>query len=44
VVGEGIERVEELRCLIDAGVHYGQGYLFARPADPMPAITWPDGV
>jgi hypothetical protein len=22
-------------------VHYGQGFLFARPEYPMPMITWP---
>ena len=25
----------------DTGAHYGQGFLFARPAYPMPAVTWP---
>lgn len=31
VVAEGIETIEQLRCLIDLGCHWGQGYLFARP-------------
>jgi EAL domain-containing protein (putative c-di-GMP-specific phosphodiesterase class I)/GGDEF domain-containing protein len=31
VVAEGIERIEELDTLIDLGVHYGQGYLLAKP-------------
>jgi EAL domain-containing protein (putative c-di-GMP-specific phosphodiesterase class I) len=41
VVAEGIETEQEFIVLQDIGVHYGQGYLFARPAYPMPAITWP---
>ncbi|MFK7986469.1 MAG: EAL domain-containing protein [Sandaracinaceae bacterium] len=44
VVAEGIEREDELRCLIDLDVDYGQGYLLARPGDPMPSLTWPAGV
>jgi EAL domain-containing protein (putative c-di-GMP-specific phosphodiesterase class I) len=31
IVAEGVERVEELSVLHDAGVQYVQGYLFARP-------------
>lgn len=42
VVAEGIETVDELGAVIDAGVHYGQGYLLARPGFPPPAATWPD--
>jgi EAL domain-containing protein (putative c-di-GMP-specific phosphodiesterase class I) len=41
VVAEGIETEDELRALSDTGAHYGQGFLFARPAFPMPAVTWP---
>ena len=41
VVAEGIETEEEFSALRDIGVHYGQGYLFARPAYPMPLVTWP---
>ena len=41
VVAEGIETDEEFVALQDIGVHYGQGFLFARPAYPMPAVTWP---
>lgn len=41
VVAEGIETEDELRALTDTGAHYGQGYLFARPAFPMPPVTWP---
>lgn len=32
VVAEGIERPEEVEVLLRLGIHYGQGYLFARPA------------
>jgi len=32
VIAEGIERVEELDVLIELGIPYGQGFLFARPA------------
>lgn len=42
VVAEGIETAEELDAVLDAGVHYGQGYLFARPAYPAPEAIWPD--
>ena len=42
VVAEGIETVGELKVVIDSGVHYGQGYLLARPADPMNEVVWPD--
>jgi len=41
VVAEGIETTEEFETLQELGVHYGQGYLFARPAYPMPAVSWP---
>jgi EAL domain-containing protein (putative c-di-GMP-specific phosphodiesterase class I) len=41
VVAEGIETPDEYSALCDTGAHFGQGYLFARPAFPMPAITWP---
>jgi EAL domain-containing protein (putative c-di-GMP-specific phosphodiesterase class I) len=41
VVAEGIETVEELRAVLDTGAHYGQGYLFAKPAYPIPAAKWP---
>jgi EAL domain-containing protein (putative c-di-GMP-specific phosphodiesterase class I)/CheY-like chemotaxis protein len=40
-IGEGIERVEEYRTLSDLGVEYGQGYLFARPAQTFPTPTFP---
>jgi EAL domain-containing protein (putative c-di-GMP-specific phosphodiesterase class I) len=41
VVAEGIETEEELRAVMDTGAHYGQGYLFARPAFPLPEASWP---
>ena len=41
VVAEGIETDDEFAALRDTGAHYGQGFLFARPAYPMPAVTWP---
>ena len=41
VVAEGIETEDELRALADTGAHYGQGFLFARPAFPIPPVTWP---
>ncbi len=41
VVAEGIETYEEFVAVCDSGAQYGQGYLFARPSFPMPAITWP---
>ncbi|MES1176108.1 MAG: EAL domain-containing protein [Myxococcales bacterium] len=41
VVAEGIETDDEFLALRDIGVHFGQGFLFARPAYPMPAVTWP---
>lgn len=44
VVAEGIETPTELRAVIDAGVQFGQGYLLARPAYPIPASFWPPGI
>ncbi len=41
VVAEGIETSDEYAAVRDSGAQYGQGYLFARPGFPMPAITWP---
>jgi EAL domain-containing protein (putative c-di-GMP-specific phosphodiesterase class I) len=41
VVAEGIETEAEFAALRDTGAHFGQGFLFARPAYPMPAVTWP---
>jgi EAL domain-containing protein (putative c-di-GMP-specific phosphodiesterase class I) len=41
VVAEGIETEDELRAILDTGAHYGQGYLFAKPAFPIPQARWP---
>ncbi len=37
LIAEGIERPEELAALLEIGVPFGQGYLFARPGAPLPA-------
>ncbi len=34
VVAEGIETAGELQAVIDAGVHYGQGYFLGMPSNP----------
>jgi EAL domain-containing protein (putative c-di-GMP-specific phosphodiesterase class I) len=41
VVAEGIETDEEFRAVTDTGAQYAQGFLLARPAFPLPAVTWP---
>jgi EAL domain-containing protein (putative c-di-GMP-specific phosphodiesterase class I) len=41
VVAEGIETTDEFDAVCDTGANYGQGYLFARPAYPLPVATWP---
>jgi len=41
VVAEGIETGDEYLAVRDCGAQYGQGYLFAQPAFPMPNVTWP---
>ena len=38
VVAEGVETADELRCLRELGVHYGQGYHLGRP---VPAASLP---
>lgn len=40
VVAEGIETNEELAAVIDAGVHFGQGYLLQRPNPEFIDINW----
>jgi EAL domain-containing protein (putative c-di-GMP-specific phosphodiesterase class I)/CheY-like chemotaxis protein len=41
ILAEGIETVEQLRILREAGVRSGQGYLLGRPG-PLPRLgTWP---
>ncbi|AOT69650.1 hypothetical protein Gferi_08705 [Geosporobacter ferrireducens] len=32
LIAEGIETAEELDCLIDLGIHYGQGYYIQKPS------------
>ena len=44
VVAEGIETRQELEAVREAGAHYAQGYLLARPAFPMPKAVWPEGL
>lgn len=44
VVCEGIETADELSAVVDTGAHYGQGYLLARPAFPIPDVSWPAGL
>ena len=44
VVAEGIETVTELQAVIAAGARYGQGYLLARPAFPLPEVKWPEAL
>ncbi|HQB42748.1 MAG TPA: EAL domain-containing protein [Polyangiaceae bacterium] len=41
VVAEGIESASELQAVRDAGVQFGQGFLLARPAYPIPALSLP---
>ena len=43
VVAEGIETTEEFHALQDTGAQLGQGYLFAKPAYPIPEVFWPRG-
>jgi len=39
IIGEGIETKEQAVCLKDIGVHCGQGYFLARPANKKPELT-----
>jgi EAL domain-containing protein (putative c-di-GMP-specific phosphodiesterase class I) len=42
VIAEGVERAEEARTLQSLGVHYMQGYLFARPQfERLPSVDLP---
>ena len=41
VVAEGIETRDELQAVMEAGVQFGQGYLLAKPAFPVPEVRWP---
>src|SRR6185369_166629 len=41
VVAEGVETEAELDAVIASGARYAQGYYLARPAYPLPEVTWP---
>ena len=41
VIAEGVETADEHRALVDTGIRYAQGFLYARPAFPLPSIAWP---
>lgn len=44
VIAEGVETRPELNALLDLGIRYFQGYLFAKPAlEALPEIHWPVG-
>lgn len=39
IIAEGIESQGQAACLIDIGVHYGQGFYLARPDAPRPPLA-----
>ena len=39
IIAEGIETKAEAACLLDIGVHFGQGYYLGRPAAPKPGLS-----
>ncbi len=43
IIAEGIESQAQAACLIDIGVHHGQGFYLARPASPKPALSLDTG-
>lgn len=44
IVVEGVEKPEELKAAMDCGADLIQGYLLARPENPVPQPAWPSGV
>lgn len=42
VVAEGVETVTEFHALGELGCHYGQGFLFGRPASASDLRFFPD--
>lgn len=40
VIAEGVETVSERDALVDMGCEFLQGYLFAKPASPVPRPRW----
>jgi EAL domain-containing protein (putative c-di-GMP-specific phosphodiesterase class I) len=44
VIAEGVESRQELDVLLDLGCDHFQGYYFARPARPFPAVSWGDAI
>lgn len=42
VIAEGVETIKELEVLLDIGINYFQGYLFAKPTfEALPEVSWP---
>jgi EAL domain-containing protein (putative c-di-GMP-specific phosphodiesterase class I) len=41
IVAEGVETSDELSAVLDCGADFVQGYLLARPANPVPQSIWP---
>ena len=39
IIAEGIETRAQANCLVEIGVHFGQGYYLARPAAPRPELS-----
>ena len=41
VIAEGVESLAECLHLAGLGCDWMQGYLFARPGEPFPEVSWP---
>lgn len=39
IIAEGIETKGQTTCLVDMGVHFGQGFYLARPGAPRPGLS-----